>query len=167
LATDILAKLKAGRSVTKIIVIGDGEGSVSAALRILTEQDHQEAGWAANAMLEKHDAELNPANADLFESEKFTELIRRFLIDPETKKPVFASAAEVRETLSRDERNALADDYFDFEKEHSPSDRTMSEADFVALLETVKKKPEMPALNGLSGATLRRLVLSLASQPKS
>ena len=160
---DILAKLKAGRSVTKSIPLGD----VLVAMRILTEQDHQEAGWAANAMLDKHDAELNPANADIFESEKFTQLIQRFLIDPDTRKPVFPSADEVRQTLTRDERNALADAYFEFEKEHSPSERTMSEGEFEALLEEVKKKPEMPALSDLSGATLRRLVLSLASQQKS
>lgn len=160
---DILAKLKAGSTVTTPIEVR----GVPMALRILTEQDHQEAGWAANAMLVQHKAELTTANADIFEAEKFTELIRRFVIDPDTGKPVFPTAGEVRATLSREERNAIADAYYDFEKEHSPSERTMDDAEFAALFEDVKKKPDLQSLNGLSGAMLKRLVLSLASQPTS
>lgn len=161
--SDILAKLKAGRDFTKTVPVGD----VSLGLRILTEQDHQEAGWAANELLDKHEAELNAANADLFESEKATQLIQRFVVDPDTGKPVFPNAAAVRETLSRDQRNTIADRYFDFEKEHSPSERTLSDAEFTALLEDVKKKPDMQRLNDLSGALLKRLVLSLAVPPTS
>lgn len=160
---DILAKLKAGRSVTKTTALGD----IKIGLRLLTEQDHQEAGWAANAMLDKHDAELSAANADIFESEKATQLLMRFVIDPDTGRPVFPDAAEVRATLTRDERNALADAYYDFEREYSPTERTMDEAEFMALLTDVKKKPEPTTLNDLSGALLKRLLLALVSPPNS
>lgn len=158
---DTLAKLKASRTATKTVTVGD----VAIGLRILTEQDRLEAGWAAVAMLDQHETELNVANADLFEAEKAIQLLLRFVIDPDTKKPVFPSADEVRATLAREERNAIGDAYYDFEKEYSPSERTMSEADFTALIEDVKKKRDVTRLNDLSGAMLKRLVLSLAAPP--
>jgi hypothetical protein len=161
--SDILAKLKASRTATKTFQLLD----LTLALRILTERDYQEAGWAANAMLDAHDTELSAANADLFESEKASHLIQRFLIEPETGKPVFPSAAEVVDTLSRDERNAIGAAYYDFEKEYSPSERTLSEADFASLLADAKKKPDWTYLSGLSGALLKRLALSLAAQQTS
>lgn len=160
---DILAKLKASRDVVKTFKLGD----VTLGLRILTERDYQEAGWAANTLLDEYKTELKTANADLFESEKATQLIRRFVVDPATKAPVFASAEEVLDTLSRAERNVIGEAYYDFEKEFSPSERTLSDADFAALLDDVKKKPDMQPLNDLSGALLKRLVISLAAQPTS
>ena len=133
-------------------------------MRILTERDYQDAGWAANALLDEFKTELKTSNADLFESEKATQLLLRFIVDPDTKKPVFSSAEEVLATLTRADRNFIGTAYFDFEKEHSPSERTMSEREFDALLEEIKKKPGTPRLSGLSGAMLKRLVSSLAAQ---
>jgi uncharacterized alpha-E superfamily protein len=161
--SDLLSKLKAGRAATKTFPLGE----VRLGLRLLVESDYQQAGWAANDMLAEHEAELSPANADLFESEKATQLILRFVVDPATGKSVFPTADEVRDTLSREERNAIVDAYYDFEREHSPSERTMSEADFARLLEDVKKKPDPHVLKDLSGALLKRLVLSLVSPPTS
>lgn len=157
---DILAKLKASRDIVKPFKLGD----IALGLRILTERDHQEAGWAANALLAEYKTELKPSNADLFESEKATQLIQRFVVDPATKKPVFATAEQVLDTLSRDERNAIGEAYYDFEREYSPSERTMTDAEFSALLEDVKKKPDMLYLNDLSGALLKKLIISLAAQ---
>jgi hypothetical protein len=161
--SDLLAKLKAGRAVTKTFPLGE----LTLVLRLLVESDYQAAGWAANDLLAQHDTELTTANADLFESEKFTQLMLRFLVDPATGKPLFSSADEVRNTLSREERNAVGAAYYDFEREYSPSERTMSEAEFGRLLDDVKKKPDPLALNGLSGALLKKLVLSLATPPIS
>ena len=155
---DLLAKLKAGRDVVKTFKLGD----ITLGLRILTERDYQEAGWAANALLAEYKTELKSSNADLFESEKATQLIQRFVVDPATRAPVFASAEQVLDILSRDQRNVIGDAYYEFEKEYSPSERTLTDADFTALLEDVKKKPDMPSLNDLSGALLKRLVISLA-----
>lgn len=159
--SDLLAKLKAGRSVIKPFQLG----AIRLGLRILTEHDYQEAGWAANAMLDAHEAELSTANAELFESEKASQLIQRFVVDPDSGAPVFPSAAEVAATLSREERNEIGAAYYDFEKEYSPSERTLSEADFAALLAKAKKKPDWTHLSGLSGALLKKLALSLAVPP--
>jgi hypothetical protein len=158
--SNILDKLKASRDVIKPIVIGD----VVLGMRILTERDYQDAGWAANALLDNFKTELKPSNADLFESEKATQLLQRFIVDPDSKKPVFSSAEEVLAALTRSERNYIGAAYFDFEREHSPSERTMSSKEFDELLEEVKKKPETQRLNDLSGAMLKKLVSSLAAQ---
>jgi hypothetical protein len=159
--TDILTKLKAGRKFIKPFKLGD----VAVGLRILVERDYQEAGWAANALLDEYKTELKVSNADLFESEKATQLIQRFVVDPASGAPVFTSSEEVLDTLSREERNALGAAYFDFEKEHSPSERNMTDVEFSALLEDVKKKPEEQSLKDLSGVLLKKLVLTLAVQP--
>lgn len=156
---DILAKLKASHDVVHQFKLGE----INLGLRILTERDYQEAGWAANALLDKYKTELKASNADLFESEKATQLILRFLINPITKKPVFTSADEVLDTFSRDERAFIGEKYFDFEREYSPSERTLSDSEFEALVEDVKKKPDTPRLNDLNGALLKKLVIILAS----
>lgn len=158
---DLLAKLKAGRKFIKPFKLGN----VSLGLRILTERDYQEAGWAANDLLNDQKAELKASNADLFESEKFTQLIHRFVVDPTDGTRVFPEPEDVLDTLSREERNAIGDAYYDFEREYSPSERTMTDAEFTALLADVKKKPDATALSDLSGALLKRLVLTLAAQP--
>lgn len=159
----ILDKIKAGRGVTRTFELGD----IKVGLRLLTERDYQDAGWAANDLLNEFKTELKTSNADLFESEKATHLIQRFLIDPDTKEPVFETADQVLDLLTREERAFIGEKYFDFEKEYSPSERTMTDAEFDALLEDVKKKPEPTRLNDLSGALLRRLVITLAAQLSS
>jgi hypothetical protein len=161
--SDLLSKLKAGRAFIKTFPLGE----LTLGLRLLVEDDYQAAGWAANDLLAQHDTELTTANAELFESEKATQLMLRFLVDPDTGKPLFPSADELRKTLSREERNAVGAAYYDFEREFSPSERTMSEAEFARLLADTKKKPNWLALSGLSGALLKRLVLSLAVQPSN
>lgn len=159
--SDLLTKLKAGRSVIKTFPLGE----LTLGLRLLVESDYQAAGWAAYDMLTQHEAELDTGNAELFESEKGSQLMLRFLVDPGTRQPIFPTVDELRDTLTREERNAVGAAYYDFEREHSPSERTLTDAEFGRLLEEVKKKPDPRALNGLSGALLRRLVLSLASPP--
>ena len=158
--TTILDKLKASRDVIKTVAIGE----VVLGMRVLTERDYQDSGRAANALLDEFKTDLKTSNADLFESEKATQLLLRFIIDPDSKNPVFSSAEEVLATLTRPERNFIGAAYFDFEREHSPSERTMSAKEFDALVEDIKKKPGTPRLKDLSGEMLRRLVSSLAAQ---
>ena len=157
---NILEKLKAGRDIVKPFKLGE----IAMGLRLLTERDYQDAGWAANALLKEYETELKASNADLFESEKATHLIQRFLVDPVTKAPIFETGEEVLDVLTRDERAAIGEAYFDFEREYSPSERTMSTSEFDALIEEVKKKPDLMRLHDFSGATLKKLVTTLAVQ---
>jgi hypothetical protein len=159
----LLAKLKAGRDVLGSVTIN----GVDLGLRILVDQDYQTAGLAADALLLKHDTEMSLATADIYESEKSIQLIALAVVDPKTRKPVFANPDEARETLTRDEKKYIIEKYLEHEGAFSPSAMSLSDADFADLIEEVKKNPETPRLNDLSGDLLRRLIASLVGQPSS
>jgi len=158
---DLLTKLKAGRDILGSVEVN----GVTLGIRILTEEDYQVAGLAADALLLKHNTELNMGTSEVFEQEKSIQLLTAALVDPETKKPVFASASQARETLTRDDKEYLSEKYLEHERTFSPSGRNLTEEEFVELLEEVKKNPSTPRLNALSGEWLRRLITSLVSQP--
>lgn len=158
---DLLAQLKAGRDALATVDIN----GVTLGLRILVEQDYTDAQLAADALLIKHETELSLATGETFESEKMIQLIARMVVDPATRKPVFATADVARETLHRHDKDKIAEKYLEHERKFSPSYRTMGDTEFAELLEEVKKNPETTRLNDLSGDLLRRLITSLASQP--
>lgn len=160
---DLLEKLKAGRDAISTVRVN----GVEIGLRILTEQDYQTAGLAADALLRTNGTELSMATADLFEAEKSIQLIALMVVDPATKKPVFVNADEARKVFTREDKEVISEAYIDHERSFSPSGRTMTDADFEALLEEVKKNPATPRLNDLSGAGLKRLITSLAVPPSS
>lgn len=155
---DFLTKLKAGRDALRTVKVND----VSLSLRILNDHDYQIAGLAADALLREHGTELSVATADIFESEKSIQLIALMVIDPITKAKMFLSADEARNALTRDDKNIITEAYLEHEREFSPSDRTLNEKEFEALVDEVKKNPETPRLNDLNGASLKRLITSLA-----
>lgn len=156
--SDLLSRLKAGKSAIARVKIGD----VEFGLRVLTEQDYLEAGFAAEAAMKAAKVELTISTADLYEDEKASQLLVRALVDPESKKPVTDAARALREAIGRDERSYLTEQYLAHEKEFSPSGRSLSDDDFALLIEDVKKNPETPRLNGLSFAMLKRLITALA-----
>ena len=160
---DIIARLKAGRDALGPVELN----GVALGLRVLTEQDYQDAELAADALLIKHGTELGMATSGTFENEKSIQLLAVALIDPETKKPVFTNADQARVTLTRQDKDLLAEKYLEHERTFSPSGRNLTEEEFTALLEDVKKNPWTPRLNDLSGAGLKRLITSLASPPSS
>jgi HEPN domain-containing protein len=157
----LLDRLKAGRSAIKEVTLN----GVKFGLRVLTEQDYLEAQIATELAMREAGIELGLSSAEAFESEKASQLLLRALIDPAIKSPVADSAKALREALSRDEKTALIEEYLDHEKTFSPSERTMTDAEFSELVEAVKKTPENPLLNDLSSAMLKRLITTLVSQP--
>jgi hypothetical protein len=160
---ELLARLKAGRDALGSVTVN----GVDLGLRILTEQDYQDAALAADALLARHDAELTVATADTFEAEKSLVLVSRMLVDPVTRKPVFATADQARAMFMRADKQLIMEKYLEHERKFSPSAANMNEAEFAALLEEVKKNPGTPQLNDLSGDLLKRLISSLASPPPS
>lgn len=157
----LLDRLKAGRTAVKEVTVN----GVTFGLRVLTEQDYLLAQINTELAMKEVGLELSLSSAEAFESEKASQLLYLALLDPAMKQPVAQSAKELREAISRDEKSALIEAYLEHEKTFSPSERTMGDAEFSALLETVKKTLENPSLNDLSSATLRRLITSLVSQP--
>ena len=161
--SDILEQLKNSANAIKEVSLND----VTIGLRILNEQDYLDASLAVNALMKAKDVIFGPETAEMFEDEKTCQLLLRAVVDPETQNPVTKNAKELRTILTREQRMFLTEEYLSFEKEHAPSERTMSEDEFAKLFEDVKKKPEMIDTQDLSTASLKRLITILASQPSS
>lgn len=159
--SDLLSRLKAGRSAISIIKIDE----VEFGLRVLTEQDYLEAGFATETAMKAANMELSVSTADLFEDEKASQLLALALIDPSTNKLAAPSAKALRESLTRGDRSLLAERYLEHEKMFSPSERSLSEAEFSDLIAEVKKNPKTPLLSDSSSVTLKRLITALASTP--
>jgi predicted phage gp36 major capsid-like protein len=161
--SDLLERLKAGKSaVAKVTISG-----VDFGLRVLSEQDYLEAGMAAEAAMKAAGVELSVATAELFETEKSSQLLLRALVNPADNKAVATTAKELRAALSREEVAYLIEQYLSHEKTISPSERNLSDDDLMALLEEVKKTPQTLRLNDLSFAMLKRLITISVSQPAS
>jgi hypothetical protein len=163
MAADILTRLKAGRDVLGSVSVN----GVDLGLRLLTDQDYQLAGLAADSLLAKADVELTLSNSDVFEAEKSLQLIALAVVDPVTKTPVFADPTQARETLIRADKTLIIEKYLEHERKFSPSGLNLTEAEFAEVLEEVKKNPLTPRLNDLSGDSLRRLIATLVSQPST
>ncbi|RZI43701.1 hypothetical protein EGT07_08000 [Herbaspirillum sp. HC18] len=157
---DLLQKLKSSRDAIGTVEIN----GVTLGLRILTDQDYQTAGLAADALLLKHDTELSLSNSEVFEAEKSLQLIALAVVDPVTKAQVFPNADVARATLTRDDKKLITEKYLEHERQFSPSMRTMDDEELTGLIEEVKKNPETPRLKGLSGDGLRKLISSLVSR---
>jgi uncharacterized protein (UPF0276 family) len=160
---NLLAQLKAsGGSIVTVELNG-----ISVGLRILTDQDYLDADIAMLAFMKKVGVHFSTESAEAFEHEKSTQLLFRALVDPDSGEHVAKKIDEIRESISRDQKAYLIAQYLEHERQCSPREETMSDEDFVALLETVKKKPVATSLSGLNTVSLIRLILSLASQPTS
>lgn len=158
--SDLLDRLKAGKSaIVKVSLNG-----VDFGLRVLNEQDYLDAGIAAEAAMKASGVEMSLSSADLFEAEKTSQLLVRALVDVSNGQPITADVKVLRSALSREESIALIEAYLAHEKSVSPSERNMSESDLLGVIEAVKKTPETTSLNGLSIATLKKLIIVLVSQ---
>lgn len=161
--SDLLAKLKAGKSATKTVSLR----GVELGFQLLSENDYLEAGLAAIDFFKSRKIDdVNMANAELFEGEKSTQLLLRALVLPGSNDPVAESPLQLRKSLNREDKDWLIDQYLEFEKEHSPmAGHNMSADEFTTLLDTLKKTPETVNLSALNSETLRRLVTALAFLP--
>lgn len=159
--SDILSQLKASGTLLRTVVI-DG---VAVGLRILNDQDYLDADLAMLAFMKKMNVAFATESSETYEHEKSTQLLFRALVDPDSGARIATNANEIRDAISRDQKAYLISEYLEHERQCAPREETMPEEEFSALFESVKKKPEMMSLNGLSTVTLKRLILSLASQP--
>ena len=158
---DILSRLKAGKAAISEVPFGD----ILLAVRTLTEADRLEAGFAADALWRTRGVEFGVGTADLYESELANQLLLRAVIDPETRQPVFKTAGELRDTLSREQKIKLMEASSVHERAFNPSERNLSEAEFSALLDEVKKNPATIRLDACSFGLLKKLITVLAVAP--
>ena len=155
----LLEKLKQAGSARHPVSLGEAK----LALRLLSEKDYGNAGMAAHLAFAEID--MTPTSAELYERSLANELLALAVLDAETGKPAFESAAQLAETLTREQKAYLLEEYLAFERDYSPA--RMSEEAFNALLEEVKKTPQTAQLSDSSSATLKKLVRCLASQLSS
>lgn len=164
MAKSLLEKLKNSSNTIHSVRLSDG---LTVGLRILNEQDYIEAAVAVEQAMQARKVEFSATTAELFEDEKATQLLSRALVDPKSKTPISEDAEQLREALNREQRQYLTEEYLSFEKDNAPSGRTMDDAEFTQLFETLKKTPDQIHLSDLSTDTLKRLFITLVNQQSS
>jgi hypothetical protein len=101
---------------------------------------------------------------DEYETEKANQMLWRVLCDPATGEKLTKTIVEFRTSLTRDERCALVGEYVMFERDVSPNPENMTDEEFAAFVEDVKKKPDETLGNCSSSSTLKKLATTLVSQ---
>ena len=163
---DLLTKIKAGTDHVKLVPFPGTTTNV--ALKILSQHDLQMAAFDTEKLFTNSKIDLNMGTATEYDQEKATQILWRALRDPEDLvKPLCASITEFRKLLSRAEKEQLIDEYLTFEKDVSPRAETLSNEEFDKLVSDLKKKPDLTVLSSLNTQMLKRLIITLASQPKA
>jgi len=138
----------------------------NAALRVLSNADIQDAVFATENHFKTKKMEISTTTIEAYEDENTTQVMFRALRNPDNPDQPFATSVdELRSLLTRDEKDILVEQYNEFEKEVSPSTETLTNAEMDDLFATLKKKPETGS--ALNSATLRKLIIYLASLPQT
>jgi hypothetical protein len=161
--SDLLAKLRLGTANTKLIKWPGCEEYVG--LKILSQQQQQDGAFAAERWFEGHKISIHLGSADEYDSEKASQMLWRALVDPkDMKTPVFDTVDKFRESVTREDKSYLIEEYMTFEKDCSPSPDNMKPEEFDAFLSEVKKTPEEILSKCTSSNTLKRCITTMASQ---
>jgi len=164
--SDLLAKLKLGAKNVKLLSWPGTE--VKVVLRVLNQQDFQEAAFAAERLFKSEKIETNLMTADEYENEKALQILFRALRDPQDQdKPIANTITEFRRAITREEKKILIDEYLGFESECSPAPDNLSNDEFDKVLSDVKKKPQETISGITSMSMLKKLLLIMVSPPVS
>lgn len=164
---DIIAGLKAGKNRIKIIKFPGTDDDIG--ISVLTESEVQEAAFAADMLFKAKSIEINDATANMYNAEVSSQVLCRALVKPDVKKPdgsyerLFKNVDEWKALVSRGVKDILTDEYNAFENEVNPSPIKLSEEEFAAIFEALKKSPENG--NALSFRMQSALITYLASRP--
>ena len=163
--TWILERLKLGTNNTKLVKWPGSDLAII--VRILSQQDIQEAIFATERLFKSSKIETNLMTADEFDNEKQTQVLFRAIRDPEDmEKPICQTVEEFRRSLTREEKELLIAEYNGFESECSPSPDNLTNDEFDKVMSDLKKKPAETLGNITSISTLKKLLLIMASPPK-
>ena len=162
--SSLLQKLKLGTANVKIICWPGSEQKI--ALKILSQQDHQEAAFACDRHFTQQKIAISMVTADEYDVEKSMQVLYRALRNPESlDEPIATTMTEFRAAITREEKNKLIEEYLAFETDVSPQGDRMSGDEFDALVASLKKNPQQSVGSISSLSTLRRLCAFMASQP--
>jgi hypothetical protein len=162
--SNFLQKLKLGTNNVKMI---DWPGTdTKVTLRILSQQQLQEALFDSERLFKVSKIETNLMTAQAYQEEESTQILYRSLRDPiNLDEPIAPNITEFRKALTVNEKKILIDEYRSFDAECNPSPDNLSEEDFDRLVADLKKKPEETVSNILSLSIAKRLLLITASAP--
>lgn len=158
----LIAKLKAGIDNIKITTWPGTDNAIG--IRVLTQAENQAAEFATELLFKAKGIDFTAATVDAYQSEQNTQILARAIVDPETKKPMFKSADELRGLIGHPDVKAdLIEKYNAWQAECSPSIAEMTEEQYEHLFGEVKKNGPS-CLNGLSSRTLSGLITYLAER---
>ncbi len=140
---------------------------ITIAMRILSDHEIQQATFATERIFAEQKIKYDTIfTSDAYQQEKVTQMLYLSLSYPEDfSKRLEPTITEFRKDLTLDIKSMLSDMYVQFEKDRSPQPETMSQDDFDKLYVEVKKKPEEIHGKLLSSNMLKKLIITLASQP--
>lgn len=160
--TSRLSRLKAGKNNFKVIKYPGTDEKAGMALLSLDES--QDAVIAADLYLAEAGIKFDTFTAEIYSDEVNTQLLFRILREHDDhKRPYASSVDEIRKHVTKAEKDALIEEYNQFERDCSPRLADITEEELDSLLSEVKKSPE--TLNFLDTPTLKRLITFSAGRP--
>lgn len=165
---NLIEVLKAGKKHIKTLKFPGTEFEVG--LCVLTDGEVQDAVFSTEQRFKEKGIEITATTLATYNRELNTQMLFRALVDPlkqrpdGTYEPIFKKVDELR-LATADQKNELIEEYNAFEAQCSPSPVKMTDDEFDALFEDIKKNPLTG--NDLSLQTARRLILYLASRPQN
>ncbi len=161
----VLEVLKSTARVKELIDWPDKNAGIKVVIKTLTEQDFSEAKRETDKLFK--DRKIGAENADAYEAEFETQLLHRAIFDPENEDKPLCSITEFRGLLRPEIKDALAEKLDNLHEENSPDPDKLSDEKYNAVVAEVKKNAEKAVMNISSINTLKRLIVTLASQPPS
>lgn len=159
----LLKKLKAGTDNYKDVKIPGTDFTVR--IRLLSSQDILDASNEADKIFKNADVAVNLQNINVYEGEKDTQHLYRACRDIDGN-PLAENIMEFRGLLTVPVKEFLISEYLKLNEERNPSLDNMSDAEFDALIESVKKNPT--SISNVSNInTLKKVILFLASRAQS
>ncbi len=166
----LIEKLKAGkRYIRKMKFPGT---DIEIGIQALNEDNLQQALFDTERHFKSAGIEVSTTTIGAYEKELITQTLLLALVDPSkpqqngTYPQLFTSADNLRSTfVSQAVKDELVEAYNDLQNEVNPKLSAMSDAEIVALWDTVKKNPD--SLTSLSSDTLRQLLRFTASRQSS
>jgi hypothetical protein len=160
--SDLLQKLKLGTSNVKMINWPGTETQI--AMRILSQQQLQEAAFDTERLFKSSKIDTNLMTAQVYQEEETTQILYRSLRDPANmEEPIAPTITDFRKALTVNEKKAIIDEYSEFDAECNPSPGNLSSEEFDRLTQDLKKKPEETISSITSLSIAKRLLLIMAS----
>lgn len=158
----LIDRIKAGSEHSETID-WPGTDDCKVAIRLCSENDNLQATLATDVIFKGYP--IGAENATAYDAERETQLLFRAVLDPETNKSLFLKMLDFRQILTPEIKDSLAESLDELHQRYSPDPSTLTDEEFDALVQNVKKNGEAALANVYGMHTLKRLSIFLASPP--